>query len=153
GVDIAADTGTREDAPRAPRKGRALWAGPLVAVWTFFDGVLVGFPILVLSTMWPPPLVLAGGATLWITMNVVACRWIEREWDTWVGGRGLEQRLSQLRSRPRGERAVARISAGSPLAFGVGAVLLSACQVIALHRIATGAPTGASRRHAAAIAP
>ena len=132
---------------------RSIGIVPLIAVWTFFDGVIIGFPILVVSTVWRPLFAFAIGATVWISLNLLTCRWIDREWDARVVGSRLASRLDKARTGERAQRAVTRIANGSTLAFGVTAVLLSAGQVFALNRIAAGPPVERSRRLAAAIAP
>jgi hypothetical protein len=131
----------------------ALGIVPLIAVWTFFDGVIIGFPILVAATLWRPLMAFVIGATVWITLNLLTGRWIDREWESRVVGTRLETRLDKARSGERAQRAVARVANGSTLAFGVGAVLLSAGQMFALNRIAAGPPVSRSRRLAAAVSP
>jgi hypothetical protein len=69
--------------------------GSLVLAWTFFDGVILGLPIFVVSMVTELPVIaFAVGAVGWILFNFGAGHWIEREWDTWIVGTRFETKLS-----------------------------------------------------------
>src|SRR5215204_6051962 len=111
----------------SPRsKGRA-GIGAMVAVWTLFDALVLGVPILIVTAVSGRALAvfLIGGA-LYASFNVGSCRWIERQWDDWIVGSSLGRRLEQLRTAKRAQRAIEWITHGSASGFGVAAVILSA---------------------------
>jgi len=128
--------------------------GALVAVWTLFDALVLGVPILILVAVSGRAVgvFLIGGA-LYASFNLGSCHWIERRWDDWVVGSRLGRRLEQLRTSKRAQRPIARITNGSPSRFAIAAVVLSASEVIALHRLATGVNAGRRRILAASVAP
>jgi hypothetical protein len=135
-------------------KVRRAGVGALVALWTFFDALVLGLPIMIVSTVTGHPLIVfLGGGSLYAAFNIGSCRWIERQWDDWIVGSSFGVRLERLRTGQRAQRVIARITDGSAVAFGVGAVILSACEVIALHRLATGRTAGRRRILAASFAP
>ena len=68
-------------------------------------------------------------------------------------GSSLGRRLEQLRTAKRAQRAIEWITDGSAFGFGVAAVILSASEVIALHRLVSGASAGRRRILAASFAP
>jgi hypothetical protein len=135
-------------------KVRRAGVGAVVAAWTFFDALVLGLPIMIVSAVTGRPLIVfVVGGGLYSLFNIGSCRWIERQWDDWIVGSSFGTRLEKLRSGTRAQRVIARITDGSPFAFGVAAVILSACEVIALHRLATGRGAGRRRILAASLAP
>jgi hypothetical protein len=68
-------------------------------------------------------------------------------------GTSFEQRLDKVRNGKRARRPVELIGRGSPFWFGLAAVLLSASQVVAIHRIITGMRTWERRIVVASLAP
>jgi hypothetical protein len=133
---------------------RRAGVGGVVALWTFFDALVLGLPIMIVSAVSGRPLIVfLVGCGLYSTFNIGSCRWIERQWDDWIVGSSFGRRLEKLRAGKRAQRAIARITDGSAFAFGVAAVVLSASEVIALHRLATGRGAGRRRILAASFAP
>ena len=62
-------------------------------MYTFFDGLIIGIPVMVLAA-WFRPLVVwgvASGVLVWV--NAAACGWVDRKWDTWIAGTGFERRI------------------------------------------------------------
>jgi hypothetical protein len=133
---------------------RRAGVGAVVALWAFADAIILGLPIMIASTATGRPVVvfLVGGG-LYSLFNIGSCRWIERQWDDWIVGSSFERKLEKLRTGKRAQHAVERITGGSVKAFGVAAVVLSASEVIALHRLATGHSAGRARIVAASLAP
>ena len=80
--------------------------GSLVFVWTFFDGLILGIPILFAAVFIDQRVVVfAVGVALWTVINVAACGWIQRERDAWIVGTRFETRLEQLRNSSRACRS------------------------------------------------
>ena len=79
--------------------------------------------------------------------------WINRRWDSWLGGSKVQARLNKIRDGKKVRRAVDRITRGSPLWFAIAAITLSAGQVIILFRIATGRATNRGQQLCACLAP
>ena len=135
-------------------KVRRAGVGAAVALWTFFDALVLGLPILLASALTGRPvLVFLVGGSLYALFNIGSCHWIERQWDDVVVGSGFGRRLEQLRAAKRAQRGIKWIADGSATGFGVAAVVLSASEVIALNRLATGRTAGRKRILAASFAP
>jgi hypothetical protein len=135
-------------------KARVAGVGTLVAAWTFFDGIILGLPILLVAFAWDRPvIVFVVGALLWILANVAVCRWIDREWDSWIVGTSFETRLEAFRNGKRARRPVELVTRGSPFWFGLAAILTSAGEVVALHRLVVGGSATRGQELAAALAP
>ncbi len=139
----------------APRsKGRLAGVGALVAVWTLFDALVLGVPILIVVAVSGRAVgVFLIGGMLYAAFNLGSCRWIERQWDIWIVESSLGRRLELLRTAKRAQRPIAWITDGSASGFAIAAVVLSASEVIALHRLVTGASAGRRRVLAASVAP
>jgi hypothetical protein len=127
----------------SPSDSKAAAAGMVafITAWATFDGIILGLPILVISIAWLPLVVFIVGAAVWALINITACRWVDRSWDTLIAGGGFERWLDKLRSKDRGKRAAEWVGRGSAVAFGVAAVLTSAVATVAVNRAATGRPT------------
>ncbi len=80
-------------------KVRRAGVGAVVALWTFFDALVLGLPILLVSAVTGRPvLVFLVGASLYALFNIGSCHWIERQWDDVVVGSSFGRRLEQLRA-------------------------------------------------------
>jgi uncharacterized membrane protein len=120
--------------------GRTAVVGTVVAIYTFFDSMLIGVPILVLAA-WLNPLVVAVVALVVVTLlNYAACSWVDRQWDLWLSGSRFEQRLEKVRNSKRARSPVKWIERGSDAWFFLAAALLNAVEVVALARLIGGRP-------------
>jgi hypothetical protein len=135
---------------RHPRSTAAI--GAVIAIYTFFDALLVGLPILLLAAWLNPLVVFVAAFALVTVLDLAACRWVDRQWDAWVGGTRFETRMEKVRTGKRARRPVAWIEDGSDAWFGFAAALLNAVQVVALARLITGRPVGDRRILIASLA-
>jgi hypothetical protein len=137
-----------------PGRLRVVGVGLFVALWAFADGLIIGLPVLGATIATGRPMVVyAVGALVYALLNLGVCRWLDDQWDTWVVGSGFETRLLKLRDGKRARGAVAKIERGTARGYGVAAALLSASQVVALHRVITGEPTEPHERTIASVVP
>jgi len=128
--------------------------GSLVLAWTFFDGLILGVPILLVTTAIGLPLIVfAIGAVVWAVVNLGVCGWIEREWDAWIVGTRFETKLEKFRTKDRVQRPIEWIAHGSPILFALAAILTSAGETIALHRLIAGRSARRSRFLGACLGP
>lgn len=139
--------------PRESKK-RLAGIGSLVLAWTFFDGLILGLPIMIVAGVTELPLIVfAIGAAAWTVLNIGAGHWIEGKWDTWIVGTRFEARLERFRNGKRAQRVVGWITRGSPILYALAGITTSASQTIALHRLVTGHSAERSRFLGAAIGP
>jgi hypothetical protein len=131
---------------------RAAGVGALVAIWTFFDAILIGLPILPLAAWTQPLIVFVIGSVVVTLINVAACGWVDRQWNVWIAGTRFENRMQKIRSGKRARRPVEWIGRGSDVWFAPAATLLNAVQVIALVRLITGHTAGSRRILVASMA-
>ena len=104
--------------PDGRHKGRSAAIGTVVSVFTFFDALLIGLPLVVLAA-WVNPLIVwgvASGILIWV--NASACGWVDRQWDVWIAGSRFEQRLQKVRDSKRARRPIEWINRGSDAWFG-----------------------------------
>jgi len=136
-----------------PRASRAWTAGvgALVSAWTFFDGFIIGGPLLVVAEAGGPLAAFLAGTVAWTLMNLLVCAWINRQWQSWVTGSRVEAKLHKIRDGRLARRPVAWISRGSPVWFALAAIALTAGQVVVLFRLATGRATSKAQEIAAAF--
>jgi hypothetical protein len=132
--------------------GRAGAVGLLVAIWSTFDAILIGLPILGLAAALRPVPVFIVASVVVTLVNIAACSWVDRQWESWVEGTRFESRMQRIRSGKRARRPVEWISRGSVFWFALAAMLLNAVQVTALIRLATGQPADRRRIVAASLA-
>ena len=72
--------------------------GAVIAIYTFFDALLIGLPILLL-TAWLNPLAVFVGTLVVVTLlDLATCRWVDRQWDAWVAGTRFEARMQKVRT-------------------------------------------------------
>jgi hypothetical protein len=132
--------------------GKTAVIGGAIAIYTFFDAILVGMPILLLAA-WLNALIVFVVALVVVTLlDLAACGWVDRQWDVWVAGTRFEARMQKVRDGKRARRPVKWISNGSDAWFGLAAAMLNAVQVIALARLLTGRPVGSRRIFIASVA-
>ena len=75
--------------------------GTVVGAVAFFDGVLIGAPIALLSAASLSPLLVYAVATGAVILLVIACcSWVDRRWDDWFSGNSkrVEGRLESMRA-------------------------------------------------------
>ena len=133
---------------------RLAGVGSLILAWTFFDGLILGLPILFVEVFLGLPLIVfAIGAAIWALLNIGAGTWIEREWDAWIVGTRFEAKLERMRNGKKATRAIGWITRGSPIFYALAGVATSASQTIAFHRLVAGHPAERSRFLAAALGP
>ena len=101
-----------EATPASSTRGTAGVVGVFVGLWTFLDGLIVGVPIIVLATTWRPVITFVIGAVVWALVNLWVTGWINRRWDSWLGGSKVEARLNKIRDRKKVRRAVDWITRG-----------------------------------------
>jgi hypothetical protein len=126
-------------------KGRTGVVGSLVAVYTFFDALLVGLPILLLASWFNPLVVFLVALVVVTLLDVAACRWVDRSWDAWIAGTAFDRRMEKVRVGKRARRPVGWIERGSDGWIALAAALLNAVQAIALIHLITGKPAGQRR--------
>lgn len=126
-------------------KTGTLVVGTMIGIFTIFDSLLVGIPILGLATLYNPLIVFAIALVVLIAVNVAACTWVDYKWDAWIIGTRFEAKMQEVRSGKRARKPVEWLSRGSNLWFGVTAALLNAVQVIALTRLITRSAAGPRR--------
>ena len=132
-------------APEGRHKGRSATIATAIAVFTFFDALLIGIPVMLLAA-WFNPLIVWGVATgMLIWINAAACGWVDRQWEVWIVGTRFEERLQKMRDSKRAHKPVEWINRGSDAWFGLAAALLNAVEVVTLVRLINGRPVGAHR--------
>ncbi len=84
-------------------------------------------------------------------LNLAACNWVERQWDTWIVGSKFEERLQKVRASKRARRPVEWIGRGSDVWFFLAAALLNAVEVVAPARLIGGKVIGQHRVFVASL--
>jgi hypothetical protein len=126
-------------------KRRVAGVGALIAIWTFFDALIIGLPTLFLSAWFNALVVFLVVAVVVTLVNVAACQWVDTRWDTWIAGTRFDDRMQKVRSGKRARRPVEWIGRGSDFWFGLAAVVLNPVQVTALVRLLSGSVAGRRR--------
>lgn len=126
-------------------------AGTAIAAYWLLDGYVIGIPTVVLAAWLNPLIVFAVAAVIMITINLWACGWIDRSWDTWAGGK-VEAKLEKVRSKGVGKKVAAWVARGSDGWFVLAAAVTNAITTVAMARLAGGKPLGRHRIVLAALA-
>src|SRR5215510_6447681 len=82
---------------RRGAKARTAGVGAMVTAWTFFDGFIIGGPILLVAEGVSPLAGFLFGAAVWSLANLTVCRWLNRQWESGVAGSRFEARLHKVR--------------------------------------------------------
>jgi hypothetical protein len=126
-------------------------AGTAIAAYWLLDGYVIGIPTVILAAWLNALIVFAVAAVIMITINLWACGWIDREWDTWAGGK-VEAKLKKVRSKGFGKKVAGWVTRGSDGWFMLAAAVTNAITTVALARLAGGRPLGRHRIVLAALA-
>ena len=122
-------------------------AGLIVAYW-LMDGYVIGLPVAALAAMWNPLIVFFGALTLVVSINLVACRWIDTAWSSWTSGSSgarLERQLDRVLPTRVGRAATRWIASDSDVRYVAAAALTCAIVAVTLGRSAGNRPLGARR--------
>jgi hypothetical protein len=118
--------------------------GTAVGAYAFLDDLFLG-PVIAGLAVWLPWYLAFGLATSAMTVvNVSCCDWLQRRWESWLGGHGarLEARLSKMRRGRVLRHPLGWIARESPVWFVVAAGLIGTVIVVAVARLSGGAPIG-----------
>jgi hypothetical protein len=118
--------------------------GTEIGIYWLVDAYVIGIPTVVLAAWLNALIVFAVVAVVVVSINIWACSWINREWDTWARGK-VEAKLAKVRSKGAGKKVSGWVSRGSDAWFVVAAALTSAITTVALARLANGKPLGRHR--------
>jgi hypothetical protein len=132
---------------------RSIAAGIIATYW-LVDGYVVGLPVAALAATWNPLVAFLAGLSIVISINLAACRWIDRAWSSWVGGSSgarIERQLAKLRPTRLGRAATRWISSDSDMRYAAAAALTCAIVTVTLGRSIGGRPLGAHRVRLAAV--
>lgn len=138
-----------DKSPSAPPAHGAA-TGTAIAVYWLIDGYVIGIPTVVLAAWLNPLIVFAVVAVIGVSINLWACGWINRAWDTWASGK-VEAKLQKVRSKGIGKKVSGWISRGSDAWFVLAAALTNAITTVCLARAAAGKPLGHHRVVLAAL--
>ena len=129
--------------------------GTVVGAVAFFDGVLIGAPIALLSAASLSPLLVYAVATGAVILLVIACcSWVDRRWDDWFSGNSkrVEGRLESMRRSRLMQHPVAWIQRGSDRWYALAAAVAHPILIGALARLVGGRPIGHRRILLGAVA-
>ena len=128
-------------------------AGAIVAYW-LADGYVIGLPVAALAAMWNPLIVFLAALTTVISINLVACRWINTAWSSWASGSSgarIERQLDKVRPTRVGRAATRWIASDSDVRFAAAAALTCAIVAVTLGRSVAGRPLNSHRVRLAAV--
>jgi hypothetical protein len=128
--------------------------GTAVVAIAFFDAVLLGAPIALLSASLEPPRVFVAATVAVVLLVVGCCTWVDRRWDDWVLGNGgrIEMRLESMRRSRLLRHPVGWIQGGSDRRYALAAAIANPILVAAFARSLTGEPIGERRIMLGAVA-
>ena len=136
------------------RTAHAAGIGTLIATYALADAYVIGLPLMLLAAWLNALDVFAVAAVVLIPVNIAACGWIDRQWDTWTtgeGGRRIEARLQKVRSGRILRHPAKWTTRASVGWFTLAAVLLNAVVAVALARVVGRKPVGPRKVRFAAV--
>ncbi len=133
--------------PRAGRAARTGAIGTIVAAVAFFDGIVLGLPIALLSASLKPLIVFIAATFGVIVLAIACCRWVDKRWDEWFSSHTsrIESRLERMRASRLMRRPVGWIQQGPDRSYALASALVNPVLVVALARSIGGKPVGERR--------
>jgi hypothetical protein len=128
-------------------------AGLILAYW-LADGYIIGLPVAALAATWNPLIVFLAGVAVVISINLVACRFINTAWSSWANGSSgarIERQLDKVRPTRLGMTATRWISSNSDARFAAAAAFTCAIVAVTLGRSVGGRPLSPHRIRLAAV--
>src|SRR3954463_1329493 len=147
------DTRPMED-QQANVHGRASVAAGLIVGYWLADGYIIGLPVAALAATWNPLIVFLAGVAVVISINLVACRFINTAWSSWANGSSgarIERQLDKVRPTRLGMTATRWISSNSDARFAAAAAFTCAIVAVTLGRSVGGRPLSPHRIRLAAV--
>jgi hypothetical protein len=135
------------------RSSHAGLFGSLVLAYWLLDGLVFGIPVVILAAWLNPLVVFIVAAAVLVPLNIVCCRWLDRNWDGWLASHGkrIEGKLQKLRKGRVMSHPVRWVTGGSDGLYVLAAAVTSAITVVSLARLIGGRPVGGHRALVAAV--
>ena len=135
----------------------AAWSGvvgAVVAAVAFFDGIVVGAPVALVTASSPGPLVFVTVTVAVACLVICCCSWLDRRWDDWLSGNGtrVETTFEKMRASRLMRHPIAWIQGGTDRRYALAAAVANPILVAAFTRSLTGEPIGERRILVGAVA-